>query len=60
MKFDGSCPFLTCLETPPHEHTACVRCGALRHGNAFCSECRSHWQGGDPWSKLKDNKMEGA
>ena len=42
MQFDGPCPFATCLETGPHTHEICPACGAVRHGNLFCPECRKH------------------
>jgi hypothetical protein len=40
---DGPCPFLTCLQTEPHDHPICPECGAVRWGNMFCETCRSHW-----------------
>ena len=43
IHFDGPCPFLTCLETEPHDHPICPDCGAVRWGNMFCKTCRSHW-----------------
>lgn len=43
VEIEGWCPFLTCLEPVPHTHPICNSCGAVRHGNMFCSECRSHW-----------------
>lgn len=37
---NGPCPFLTCLETGPHEHPVCPDCGAVRYGNPFgCPTC---------------------
>lgn len=48
IEFEGVCPFLTCLEKGSHSHTICQTCGAVRHGNAGCDDCRSHWPGGDP------------
>ena len=30
MHFDGPCPFLTCLETGPHDHPICPDCGAVK------------------------------
>lgn len=39
---DGPCPFLTCLETGPHEHAVCPTCGAVRYGNPFyCQTCNA-------------------
>jgi hypothetical protein len=43
VRFDGPCPFLTCLQTEPHDHPVCPDCGAVRWGNAYCETCRSHW-----------------
>lgn len=42
--FPGSCPYLLCLETGPHDHPVCPDCGAVRYGNIFCITCRQHWQ----------------
>lgn len=39
---DGSCWFLTCLETGPHGHDMCPDCGAVRFGNLFCRTCLTH------------------
>jgi hypothetical protein len=37
---DGPCPFLTCLDTGPHEHAICPACEAVRYGNPFyCQTC---------------------
>jgi len=43
IHFDGPCPFLTCFEEGPHSHPVCPKCGAVRYGNLYCEECRSHW-----------------
>ena len=43
IRFEGPCPFLTCLETNPHEHEICPDCGAVRYGNLYCATCREHW-----------------
>jgi len=40
VHFGGPCPFLTCLETGPHEHPVCPECGAVRYGNFYCPVCR--------------------
>jgi hypothetical protein len=40
---DGPCPFLTCLQTEPHDHPICPECRAVKWGNMFCKTCRSHW-----------------
>lgn len=40
LRFDGPCPFLSCLRRGPHEHMACESCGAVNHGNLFCAACR--------------------
>jgi predicted amidophosphoribosyltransferase len=38
----GPCPFLTCLETGPHEHPVCPDCEAVRYGNPFyCATCNA-------------------
>jgi hypothetical protein len=42
IHFDGVCPFLMCLETGPHDHPICPKCGAVRYGNIGCPECRAH------------------
>jgi hypothetical protein len=47
IDFDGPCPFLTCLESGSHSHPICPKCGAVKHGNANCDECRSHWKHAD-------------
>lgn len=44
MDFDGPCPFISCLETNPHSHPICPKCGAVKYGNAMCDECRKHWK----------------
>jgi len=41
-KAPGWCPFLTCLETGPHEHPVCPECEAVRYGNPFfCATCNA-------------------
>jgi hypothetical protein len=40
VHFDGPCPFLTCLDSAPHDHPVCPDCGAVRYGNMFCATCR--------------------
>ena len=40
MQFDGSCPFLLCTITKPHEHPICPECGAVRYGNINCETCK--------------------
>lgn len=41
---DGSCPFLTCLDSGPHGHDVCPACGAVRFGNMFCATCVRTWE----------------
>lgn len=40
VHFDGSCPFLFCLKTGPHDHPVCEKCGAVRYGNFRCDTCQ--------------------
>lgn len=42
MHFDSVCPFLMCLETGPHSHEICPKCGAVWYGNIYCDECMNH------------------
>lgn len=42
VHFDGPCPFLTCLETGPHDHPVCPDCGAVDFGNFSCSTCQQN------------------
>lgn len=56
VPFDGSCPFLTCLETGPHVHPVCPECGAVRYGNIFCGECRK--QAGIWTNALREEGVE--
>ena len=57
ITFDGPCPFLTCFKTEPHTHPICPACGAVRYGNLYCEECRSHW--GDRLEEIKE-ELRGA
>lgn len=41
-RVSGYCPFLTCLETGPHEHPICPECRAVRYGNPlYCPTCNA-------------------
>lgn len=44
MYFDGSCPFLLCIEQEPHTHPICPLCGAVKFGNVCCETCRKNWE----------------
>ena len=48
VEFEGSCPFLMCLETLPHSHPVCPDCGAVRFGNLGCKTCREYHEIIDP------------
>jgi hypothetical protein len=43
VRFEGTCPFVGCAKTYPHEHSTCPDCGAVRFGNMFCNTCVKTW-----------------
>lgn len=43
MRFEGSCPFVSCTKTYPHDHAVCPDCGAVGFGNTFCNTCVKTW-----------------
>jgi len=39
LHYNRSCPFLICLETKPHRHPVCPKCGSVKFGNISCDVC---------------------
>ena len=50
IHFEGACPFLTCLETGPHDHEVCPVCDAVRYANLFCNTCRQKMNQRHGWN----------
>jgi hypothetical protein len=41
IRFEGSCPFLLCLEQDAHNHPVCEDCDTVNYGSLDCSTCRA-------------------
>ena len=50
IHYDGACPFLSCLETAPHDHKVCPACQTVRYGNLYCNTCRERINKARGWN----------